>query len=135
MKNVTATKTWKTKSGNELTVTCSLVTEKNINVDGHLVTVPCCEKSTSVYLNGKFITSEVPTTVGFPKEINNTQVIASMGKLYLTDPTDLSAAQSVIDEIDSHPAMVAKMQASISNKKECADYDEHYARVTKMMDM
>ncbi len=124
-----------TSRGTKINVVSGLRLSENINLDGHVTTVDCCEKIFEVKINDKHWDARELSTRGYPRTIKGNNVLASLGRCYLTDADVVSAIQNLVAETELHPSWVAKQELIEKNRKESADYDKHYAAVDQMMRM
>ena len=107
---------WKTQSGLKVIATCELKLKETIFADGHNVEVDRCDKSFDISIEGM-------GTVGYYvrrdhlQTLNGDKFVASCGKLVISQE-NLDAIDKMIDEVEAHPAWVAKQETIARNQKE-----------------
>jgi hypothetical protein len=131
--NVILTKTFTTAKGTTITVTGTLVLEKEVWLDGDTFTTSCCDLLVNVYAPGhgdqggdvrKLNTNELrQVPAGYTHKV---------GQLGLTTE-QAELIKSVYTELKQHSDWIA-LQARISaNEKADAEYQAHVRRVDDMM--
>jgi len=61
------TVTWTTLTGSTMSVTLKIITSKSVNLDGHIVDVPCCDFDVTATVDGVVISSWTPS-VNVPRQ-------------------------------------------------------------------
>ncbi len=118
----TIIKTWETSNGIKVEVKGEIVLEKIVNLDGQKDSVPACDIKVSIFTNGSSQGSWI-------QELNDAQkkqVPASythyVGNLPLK-PEHVESIRSVKEELEQHPAWIAKQEAIAKNQAEIAEYE------------
>ena len=124
------THTWKTQSGLKVTAKAELILKETQFADGWNVEVDVCKKNFYIEVEGMGV-------VGYflnreRKTVSGIEYSALCGKLAITQD-NLDVIDSMIAEIERHPAWVAKVAADKKNMKESQEYEAHRAKMTKMM--
>lgn len=118
--------TWTTRDGKPVVVTVALVTERTVDADGHVITVPCCEMTIRAEVNG------VVVGYGRPERANHPVAVAKIGKLGLT-ADNLSRIIAAIQEIEATPEWTAKVERERAGEVAAREYDQHRAMMRKVM--
>jgi len=118
--------TWTTKDGKAVEVVVALVTEREIDADGHRVAVPCCEISVRAIVAG------VVVGYGRPERANHPIAVSKIGKLGLT-AGHLSEINAAIREIEAGPEWTAKIEREERAAKSRREYDKHREMMKKVM--
>ena len=127
---IVKTHTWKTLSGKTVTAQCTLTLSREINADGHKVTVDCCDKEFEISVEGYgLVGSYIDRT---PRVVNGVSYAANCGSLVISSD-NLASIDAMVLDIESHPAWIAKQNKIKKNLKEVDEYEAHKARVEKMM--
>ena len=126
-------KEWKT-AGKTVTVTGKLITSKVNYCDGDNITVPCCEISINVDVEGVGGQGDWIKSLPAPIIKNEKTYVASMGRLGLTQE-QVDIINSVKTAIEATPEWQAKLARIAQNKKDSEAYEKSYKRVEKMMNM
>ena len=115
MTTTTITKSWTGRTGKIITVTGNLVTEKEIWLDGDKDTIPCCEMSMDVTVDGKSQGDWVRKLT--PAELKQAPAgyTHRVGQLGLT-AENVTVIESVRAEIERHPAWIAKKELEARNE-------------------
>ena len=121
---------WANTKGQSVVATVCLLTERVINADGDRVTVPCCEWSESVTLDGRYQGSDIaPMT---PLSSNGTTYANRCGKVAI--PTEqMAKIEAARAELRSMSEWVAHQAKIERNARECAEYEMHKANIDRMM--
>lgn len=112
-----------TSRGTEINVISGLQLSKDINLDGHVTTVKCCEKTFAVKMNSKHWDASELSTRSFPRTIEGVNVLATLGRCYLSDANVVDAIQALVAKTESHPAWIAKQAKIEKNQKEIAEME------------
>lgn len=121
---------WKTRNGQTLSATVELITKETAYADGYNVEVKCCKIKIDYHLDGKYITSGRP--IPAPKVGKEQGFSWVVGKIGMTDET-YNIVKSAIEEVEQAPEWQAKIAAQKIAEKESYEYEQHVARVNKMM--
>ena len=114
MTTTTITKSWTGRTGKTITVTGKLETEKEIWLDGDTDTIPCCEMSMDIAVDGdsqgdcvRWLTSAelMRAPAGYTHRV---------GQLGLT-AKNVAVIEGVRSEIEALPAWVAKKEMEARN--------------------
>ncbi len=124
------THSWHTSRGLKVTVTCKLVLSETIYADGDNVTVPTCQKLFKIEVEGMGVAGTYLNRT--PKQVDGETYPASCGKLVISQD-NLNAIDSMVAEIKSHPAWVAKETRESAAAEIERDYEAHYAKMQKIM--
>jgi len=119
---------WQAKTGQEIMIEISLVTERAIDLDGDKDMIPCCTIETKGYINGS-IAGYAVTKLASPCG----DVVASCGRIGLT-ADHYAAYLAMRAEIEASPEWQAEIAREKRAEKESIEYDVHYARVRRAMD-
>ena len=110
---------WKTQTGEKVKVTIELKLEKEINLDGDICKVSCCDLEIFAEVEGM-------GTVGFGKPIKRQGLpedhVACIGKLAITEK-QCQKIEEAITDIKQHPAWIEKQARIKANEKA---EEEHY---------
>jgi len=118
--------TWTTRDGKAVEVVVALVTEREVDADGHRVTVPCCE------INVKALVGGITVGYGRPERASHSVAVAKIGKLGLT-ADNLAAMNAAIGEIEDGPDWTAKIEREARADESRREYDKHRAMMKKVM--
>jgi hypothetical protein len=123
MTTTTITKSWTGRTGKTITVTGELVTEKEIWLDGDKDTIPCCEMSLDVTVDGNSQGDWVRKLT--PAELKQAPAgyTHRVGQLGLT-AENVAVIKGVRGEIEAHPAWVAKQQKIAENERQLAQINK-----------
>ena len=117
---------WTTGTKQTAMVTVSLITSKTLDADGDKITVDCCEMQIMAYIDGQFVGS------GAPQKANHPVAVAKIGKLGITQ-TNLDRINAAIAEIEATPEWQAKKAREAQSLKNSIAYDDHRAKMRKIM--
>jgi len=124
------THTWKTQSGLKVTATCELILKKTQFADGWNVETDVCKQLFDISVEGMgsvgmFINRK-------NQEMGGVVYPATCGKLVISQD-NLDAIDSMVAEIESHPAWIEKVDMEAHNRKESEEYEAHRAKMAKVM--
>jgi hypothetical protein len=124
--------TWKTQTGLNVIATVELITEEIINLDGDKCTVKCCKKNMTVVVDGIGNQGSWIQQLPSPFEKNGVTFVAKVGKLELTQEQvdNLSALNA---QIEATPEWQAKLEAQKQAEKAEQEYENHSAKMRKLM--
>lgn len=132
MKNsIVKTNGWKTQGGLQVTVTATLKLRETINLDGDKIETNCCKKSLSIELESYGSQGDWIRTVD-ERVMSGCVIVAQVGKLALTQE-HVDIINATEKEITDTPEWQAEEKRIEANRKANAEYEEHYAAVTRMM--
>ena len=124
------THTWKTKSGKNIVATSELILKETVFADGGNVEIEVSKQTFKIEVEGmgvvgNYIKREKQTMAGvvYP---------ATCGKLVISQ-TNLDAIDSMMAEIESHPAWIANKKKETKRLEEEKEYAIHTARIKKAM--
>ena len=120
MDNITATRSWTTLAGTEVTAEVKLILRKTINADGHKIETDCCEIGEVTADPTGHPRQYYYTQYGTPRVENGNTYVAAIGRLGLTDDTN-KIVQDMLAEIKAHPAWVAKQEKIDRNMRQLAE--------------
>ena len=121
-------KTWTTKSGKQVTCTGTIVLSRIIDADGDKITVPCCDIYIDVDVAGignqggavedirklrpvKFFSPYI--IQGYTHKVGNLMLLPEQAKII----------ESVREDLEAHPAWIAKQAKIDKNRKEIAEME------------
>jgi len=109
--------TWTLADGREISYTADLVLSREINADGDIVTVPCCEiKTTLITPAGLgYVGSDINTLRTQMVKAGKTIVAVIGGKVAIVAET-LAAIKAMIAEVEAAPEYQAKLAQVAANK-------------------
>jgi hypothetical protein len=116
-----------TSRGTEINVVSGLQLSEDVNLDGHVTTVKCCKKTFSVKMNGEYWGASELSTLGFPRVIKGVNVLATLGRCYLSDQDVVDAIQALVAKTESHPVWIAEQAKIAKNQKEIAQMETRRA--------
>jgi len=118
---------WTLSSGKAASVTVSLETSREINADGHTVTVPCCELHTTGEAEGMGV-------LGYHvQRIDHPEMAGRCGKLGIP-AEQMDEIEVAIVECKATPEWRAKEANEAQARKEADDYEVRYNRIIRAME-
>jgi hypothetical protein len=126
--------TVKTSRGTVISVVSGLKLTKNVNLDGHICSVQCCEKIFEVTLNGKYHSASELSTIGYPRKIQGHTVYGALGECLLTDEYVVERIKALVAKTETHPAWIERKAKIAQSLKTDNEYERHVKRIKKAMD-
>jgi len=111
---------WNTQDGKEIVVTASLILQKQINADGDIITVDCCEFDLTTTIEAMNYST---TLMPWKRDGLPTGCVAVIGKIVFEQEI-LDKIETAIAKVKSHAAWQAKMakQNQVTEKRHKSGY-------------
>ena len=124
---------WKAGNGQEIKVEVDLETEKEINLDGDKITVPCCDLHVRATLAGKLIGTGAPQRIT-PLMSGKQKIVAAIGKLAMNEE-NYNRVLDAIKNCFKTESWMNKERAARKAREDSIRYERETARIDAVMNM